>query len=117
MISIKKIALALLLSVSAVAVAPVLAQESAAVSAATEAAEVIGHIEKGLAEVQKSDFSAGTLHLKAARAASEKIQGNEATVKEGLNAINQGMIQGKYGDVAKSTAELNKAITIYQSIK
>ena len=118
MINIKKLVLALFISTAFVAVAPVAqAQETEAASAASEAAVVIGHIEKGLEQVQKSDFSAATLHLKAARNASEKIEGHQAIVKEGFEAINQGMIQGKYGDVAKASAFLNKALDAYKSIK
>lgn len=118
MISIKKLALALFVSAAFVVVAPVaVAEEVAVVSAASQAAVVLAHIEKGLVEVQKSDFSAGTLHLKAAREASGKIQGNEAAVKDGLENLNQGMIQGKYGDVAKASAFLNKALDAYKRIK
>lgn len=118
MISIKKLALALFISSAFVAAAPMaVAEEAAAVSSASEAAVVIGHIEKGLEQVQKSDFSAATLHLKAAREASGKIQGNEAIVKQGFENINQGMIQGKYGDVEKASAFLNKALDAYRSIK
>ncbi len=116
---IKKIALALFLTLSFAAVAPmaIAAETEAVVSSENEVATTIGHIEKGLAETQKSDFSAVVLHLKAARAASEKIKGNEALVKQGFEHVVQGQIQAKFGDVEKTTAELNKALAIYKSIK
>lgn len=118
MIIIKKIALSIFLSLAVVAVAPVaLAEDTAAISTGNQAATVIAHIEQGLAEVQKSDFSAAYLHLKAARTASDSIQGNEAIVKQGLEGIIQGQINVKTGDVAKASAELNKALTLYKSLK
>jgi hypothetical protein len=115
--TIKKIALAFFLSVSFVAVAPMVIAEEAVVSSDKVVADTIGHIEKGLAEVKKSDFSAANLHLKSARAASEEIQGHEELVKKGLEGIIQGQIQVKFGDVDKASAELNKALGFYKSIK
>jgi hypothetical protein len=115
---IKKIALAFFLTLSLAAVVPMaIAAEAEVVSSANEVATTIGHIEKGLVETQKSDFSAAVLHLKSARAASDKIQGNKALVKQGFEHIVQGQIQAKFGDVEKTTAELNKALEIYRSIK
>lgn len=116
---IKKIALAFFLSVSFVAVAPVAvaAEEAVAVSSDQKVAEVIKHIELGLAEVQKSDFSAAHLHLKSARAASEQIQGDNPLVKQGFESVVQGQILAKQGEVAKSSAELNKALGFYKQIK
>jgi hypothetical protein len=115
--NIKKIALAFFLSISFAAIAPLaMAEEAGAVSANNTAADVIAHIEKGLAEVQKSDFSAAYLHLKSARAASDALQGNEELRKQGLESIIQGQIQVKLGDVDKATAELNKALGFYKKI-
>ncbi len=115
---IKKIALAFFLSVSFVAIVPVaIAEEAAAVSSDKKVAEVINHIELGLAEVQKSDFSAAYLHLKSARAVSGEIQGNDALVKQGFESVVQGQILAKQGEVAKSSAELNKALGFYKQIK
>jgi hypothetical protein len=114
---IKKIALAFFLSVSFVAVAPMAIAEEAVVSSDKVLADTIGHIEKGLAEVQKSDFSAANLHLKSAKAASGEIQGHQELVKKGFESLVQGQIQVKYGDVAKASAELNKSLGFYRSIK
>ncbi len=115
---IQKIALAFFLSVSFAAVAPMaVAEDKAAVVSENPAATTIAHIEKGLAEVQKSDFSAANLHLKSARTASETIQGNEDLVKQGFESLVQGQIQVKFGDVAKATAELNKSLGFYKQIK
>jgi hypothetical protein len=114
--NIKKIAFALFFSVTAAAPAA-MAEDVAIVSAEKLATDVVGHIELGLAEVQKSDFSAAYLHLKAARAASELIQGNEELVKQGLEGVIQGQINVKTGDVAKATAELNKALSFYKQVK
>jgi tetratricopeptide (TPR) repeat protein len=116
MISIKKLALALFISLSFVAVAPVVAEEAAA-AAQGSAANVIAHIERGLAEVQKSDFSAARLHLKAARDASEKLSAENAAAKQGLASVIQGQIHANAGNVEKASAELNKALELYRSIK
>lgn len=114
---IKKIALAFFLSVSFVAIVPVaIAEEAAVVSFGKTSADVIAHIESGLAEVQKSDFSAAYLHLKSARAASEQIQGDNPLVKQGFESVVQGQILVKQGDVDKATAELNKALGFYKQI-
>lgn len=115
---IKKIAVTFFLSLSVATVAPmaVAADAVAVVSSENVVASVISHIEKGLAEVQKSDFSAAYLHLKAAREASGQIQGNDVLVKQGLERVIQGQIQTKTGDVAKASAELNKALIFYKSI-
>lgn len=115
---IKKIALTFFLSLSVAVVAPMaVAEEAATVSTGNEAATVITHVEAGLAEVQKSDFSAANLHLKAARTASEAIQGHEDIVKQGYEEVVQGQINVKTGDVAKASAALNKALALYKSIK
>lgn len=114
--NIKKIAFALFLSV--IVAAPVaMAEDVVATSAEKLAIDIVGHIELGLAEVQKSDFSAAYLHLKAARAASELIQGNEELVKQGLEGVIQGQIHVKTGDVAKATAELKEALSFYKQVK
>ena len=115
--NIKKIALAFFLSVSFTAITPMAMAEEAVVSSDNVSATIIAHIEKGLIEVQKSDFSAATLHLKAAREEASKIQGNEELAKKGLDSLNDGMKQVKYGEVSKATAELNSAIGFYKSIK
>lgn len=92
------------------------AEETAATSTNESVAEAIAHIEKGLAEVNKSDLSAANLHLKAARAASEKITGHDAAVKEANDHVVKGQIFSKKGDVTKSAEELNKAIALYKSL-
>ncbi len=94
---------------------PVFAEDTAAVSA-LNVTEVISYVEKALIEVQQSDFSAANLHLKAARAAAEKITGNEAIVKEANGSIIQGQIESKKGDIAKASALLNKGLSLYKSL-
>ena len=80
------------------------------------ATEVIGHVEQAIVEVGKGDFNASYLHLKAARSASDKIVGKEAAVKQGLLSLIHAQILGKSADTEKTTAELNKALSIYKSI-
>ena len=90
--------------------------EEAANSSAASINETIKHVEEALVEVNKSDFSAAHLHLKAARSSSEKITGNEAIVKQANASVIQGQIQSKFGDVKKSSDELNKALVLYKSL-
>ena len=90
--------------------------EEAATSSAASINETIAHIEKALVEIKKSDFSAAHLHLKSARASSENITGDEAIVKQANASVIQGQIQSKYGDIKKSSDELNKALELYKSL-
>lgn len=56
------------------------AAESASASTAS-ASSVISHIEKGLVEISKSDFSAAQVQLKAARTSSEALVGSSDKAK------------------------------------
>ena len=78
--------------------------------------ETITHLEQGSVEASKSDFSASTLHLKAARNSSEEIQGHEAAKKSGLEQINNGMKEVKLGRSEEAVAEIKKAIAIYKGL-
>ena len=113
---IKNTALAFCLALSLSATGNPAFAEEAATSSESSLNEAISEIEKALIEVKNSDFSAATIHLKAARMASEKITGNEALVKQATASVIQGQIQAKYGDIKQSTAELNKALTFYKSL-
>lgn len=98
-------------AISAVAFA-----EEAANSSAASINETIAHVEKALVEVNKSDFSAAHLHLKAARSSAEHITGDEAIIKQANASVIQGQIQSKHGDINKSSVELNKALELYKSL-
>ena len=78
--------------------------------------ETITHLEKAIVEVNKSDFSAANLHLKAARSSSELITGHADIVKQANADVVQGQIESKSGDVKKSSALLNKALELYKSL-
>jgi len=113
---IKKTALTFFMAISLGASSAIAFAEEAANSSAASISETIAHVEKALVEVNKSDFSAANVHLKAARASSEQITGNEAIVKQANASVVQGQISSKHGDVKKSAAELNKAIELYKSL-
>jgi hypothetical protein len=113
---IKRSALSLFMAVTLGASSAIAFAEEGADSSAAGVQETIAHVEKALAEVNKSDFSAAYLHLKSARASSEQISGNEATVKQANASVIQGQIQAKRGDVKKSSDELNKALVLYKSL-
>jgi hypothetical protein len=89
---------------------------TASAEASVEISETITHVELALADVNKSDFSAAVLHLKAARASSERITGNEAVIKQANANVIQAQIQSKFGDVQKSADELNKALVLYKTL-
>jgi hypothetical protein len=112
----KKSALIFFMAISLGASSTLAFAEVAANSSAVSINETIAHIEKALIEVNKSDFSAAHLHLKAARSSSEHITGNEATIKEANASVIQGQIQSKHGDIKASSAELNKALVLYKSL-
>ena len=108
---VKKIALTLSIAISLGAIsATAYAEESVNVS------ETITYVELALADVNKSDFSAAILHLKAARSSSERITGNEAVVKQANANVIQAQILSKSGDVQKSADELNKALVLYKTL-
>jgi hypothetical protein len=113
---IKKTALILFMAISLAAGSAIAFAEEAINSSAASINETIAYVEKALVEVNKSDFSAAHLLLKAARSSSEHITGNEAILKEANASVIQGQIQSKHGDVKKSSDELNKAIELYKSL-
>ncbi|HEY5139381.1 MAG TPA: hypothetical protein VIJ25_08715 [Methylococcales bacterium] len=113
---IKKTALIFFMAISLGATSTVAFAEEAANSSAASLNETIAHVEKALVEVNKSDFSAAHLHLKAARASAEHITGNEAILKQANASVIQGQIQSKHGDVKKASDELNKALELYKSL-
>ena len=108
---VKKIALTFSIAISLATISA-----TAFAEASAEIIETITHVEQALADVNKSDFSAAVLHLKAARSASERITGNEAVVKQANANVIQAQIQSKFGDVQKSADELNKALVLYKTL-
>jgi len=113
---IKKTALIFFMAISFGASSTIVFAEETTNSSAASINETIAHVEKALVEVNKSDFSAAHLHLKAARASAEQITGNEAIVKQANASVIQGQIQSKHGDVKKASDELNKALELYKSL-
>lgn len=113
---IKKITLTFIMAISLGAISTLASAEEVAASSATNVAETIAHIEKALTEVNKSDFSAARLHLKAARSASEQITGNEAIVKQANANVIQAQIQSNSGNKKSASDELTKALTLYKSL-
>lgn len=79
-------------------------------------AETIMHIEKAIVEIEKSDFAASYLHLKAARTSGTEIMGNEDTIKQANMLVIQGQISSKKGEVKQSIDILNRALTLYKSL-
>lgn len=112
---IQKTLLILLLSLSVAGFSGLTFAEETTNSSGSNNSEVISHIEKAIAEIAKSDFNTAQVHLKAARAAAENIAGHEDSVKEANGLVIQGQIKAKKGDIKNSTAELKKAIAVYQS--
>lgn len=113
---IKKTALIFFMAISFGTSSTIVFAEETTNSSAASINKTIAHVEKALVEVNKSDFSAAHLHLKAARASAEQITGNEAIVKQANASVIQGQIQSKHGDVKKASDELNKALELYKSL-
>ncbi len=112
---IKITALSLFLAISFGAASMAYAEE-AGISSSASVGETISHIEKALVEINKSDFNAAQVHLKAARGSAEKITGNEAIVKKANAFVIQGQIKTKLGDIKNASEELNKALELYRSL-
>ncbi|MBZ4202589.1 MAG: hypothetical protein LAC70_05610 [Methylovulum sp.] len=112
MIQLKKIALALALTLSTLCV-PAFAEEATKNTGLTD---TITHVEEALAEIKKSDFSAARLHLKAARTSAATVAGNEAVIKEATNGVIQSQISANTGDVEKASAQLTKALDLFKSL-
>lgn len=110
MITIKKTALTLFIAAS------LGASSITAFAAETSLNETISHVEKALAEVKKSDFASANMHLKAARASSSQITGDDAIVKQANASVIQGQIQANQGEVGKSSALLSKGLELYKSL-
>lgn len=106
--------LAIILTFSAGAIGNLAYAETSAGNSV--AGEVISHIESALAEIQNSDFNTARVHLKAARAAAEKISGHDDVVQAANALVIQGQIKTKGGDIKGSSDDLNKAIELYKSL-
>jgi hypothetical protein len=113
---LKKIAINFFMVAFLGAISSIAFAEVATENSTSSITTTIAHVEQGLVEVQKSDFAAANLHLKAAVESSAQIEGNDAVVKEASANVVQGNIQSKQGEVAKSSEFLNKALALYKSI-
>lgn len=90
--------------------------EEAVNGSAASISETIAHVEKALEEVNKSDFSAARLHLKAARTSSDQITGHDEIVKKANAGVVQGQIEASHGEVKKSADLLTKALALYKTL-
>lgn len=113
---IKKTALAFFMAVSLGAVSTLAFAETAANSSAASINETIAHVEQALVEVNKSDFAAANLHMKAALLSSGQIEGNETIVKQAIANVVQAQIQSKEGEVEKSSDLLTKGLELFKSL-
>jgi hypothetical protein len=116
MITIKKTAFNLFIAVTLGAGSITAFATEAANGTEASLNETISHVEKALTEVKKSDFAAANIHLKAARASSSQITGDDAIVKQANASVIQGQIQANQGEVGKSSALLTKGLDLYKSL-
>lgn len=91
--------------------------EGTAKSSAYSPNETIMHIEKAKVEIIHRDFMPPSEHLKAARAASEKVTGNPGIVKKANASIIQAQIKVNQFDIKGATDELDKTLELYKSLK
>jgi pectin methylesterase-like acyl-CoA thioesterase len=113
---IKKTALTCFMAISLSISGTLAFAEEAVNSSAASINETISHIESAIAEVNKSDFAASNLHIKAARSSGEQITGNEAIVKQANAIVIQGQISSKKGDVKTASDLLTEALKLYKSL-
>jgi len=84
--------------------------------AAEPAPRAVAHLEQAIAEIAKHDFNAAYIHEKAARGASDEIEGHKDAVNQGIACIINAQKAGKNADAETAVAEINKAIGFYKSI-
>lgn len=113
---IKKTALTCFIALSLAASSAIAFAEEAVNPSAATISETIAHVESAIVEVNKSDFAASYLHLKAARASGEQITGNEEVVKKANDLVIQGQITSKRGEVKQATDLLNEALKLYKTL-
>ncbi|MGR9014108.1 MAG: hypothetical protein ACU83U_10735 [Gammaproteobacteria bacterium] len=113
----KNTALNLLLAFSLSLTSVIAYAEGTAKSSVYSPNEAIMHIEKAKVEIIKNDFMPPSEHLKAARAASEKVTGNPEIVKKANARIIQAQIKVNKFDIKGATDELNKTLELYKSLK
>jgi hypothetical protein len=116
MITIKKTALTLFIAASLGASSTTAFAKEPANGSEASINETISLVEKALVEIKKSDFAAANMHLKAARASSSQITGDDAIVKQANASVIQGQIQANQGEVGKSSALLSKGLELYKSL-
>jgi ribosomal protein S5 len=92
------------------------AVEKSVDSAVKNISDTLTHLNQGLDVAAKSDFSAATLHLKAARHSSGEIRGHELAVQKGVSHINNAMKEVKLGHPEQAVAEINLAIELYKAM-
>jgi len=113
----KNTALSLLLAFSLGSTCVIAYAEGADKSSVNSPNETIMHIEKAIVEISHRDFMPPSEHLKAARAASEKVTGNQDIVKKANASIIQAQIKANQFDIKGATDELNKTLELYKSLK
>jgi len=113
----KNTALSLLLTFSLGSTCVIAYAEGADKSSVNSPNETIMHIEKAIVEISHRDFMPPSEHLKAARAASEKVTGNPDIVKKANASIIQAQIKANQFDIKGATDELNKTLELYKSLK
>ncbi|WP_027150721.1 hypothetical protein [Methylobacter tundripaludum] len=113
----KNTALSLLLAFSLGSTCVIAYAEGADKSSVNSPNETIMHIEKAIVEISHRDFMPPSEHLKAARAASEKVTGNPDIVKKANASIIQAQIKANQFDIKGATDELNKTLELYKSLK
>ena len=79
-------------------------------------ADTIKHIEEGKAKAAVSDFSAATIHLKAARNSAAGISEHALEVHKGVSDINDGMKAVKLGHPEQAVEKLDAAIKIFKAL-
>lgn len=113
---IKKTALTCFMAISLVASSTLAFAEEAANPASATINQTIAHIESAIVEINKSDFAASYLHLKAARESGAQITGNEEIVKKANIIVIQGQIASKKGEVKEATDLLNESLKLYKAL-
>lgn len=112
----KNTVLALLLAFSLSSIGAIATAAETAKNVVAGPHEVIAHIVGAKTEIMHRDFIPPSEHIKKARAASNKVEGNPDVVKKAHACIIQAQIKVNKGDKQGAMEELNKALELYESL-
>lgn len=118
MISIRKILVPILLTLSLSAISTTTISAAPANSSVQQIDNTIAHLETALKAIDSNDLEAAQEHIKAARQSAKKIVGGSLEVKaqRGSSAITNARRLVQKSDAAGASASLKDALEVFKSL-